>query len=215
MIRRAAPATRSENHLAAAMQETEPPHAMLGGLNVALLAAPGSDAEALVALRTGLEAQGVNVCVLAPGRPGTQPIPADQRIANADPMGFDGVVVVSGAEGVAHLRAEPKSLEFIRGINRDHKPVGALGEGLLLPLDSGLAAGRHPCAADAIAGELWRAHARREHEPVCVQDRWVTAAGPEVLGAFAAAFQNQLVQRRRDCFASEADATPGSVGEDG
>jgi putative intracellular protease/amidase len=188
---------------------------MLGGLNVALLAAPGSDAEALVALRSGLEEQGVNVSVLAPGRPGTQPPPADQRIADADPMGFDGVVLVGGTEGVEHLRAAPESLEFIRGINRDHKPVGALGEGVLLLLDTGLAAGRQLCAPDAIAGELWRARARRAHEPVCVQERWVTATGREVLGAFDAAFQNLLEQRRRACLASEAEDTPSSVGEDG
>lgn len=31
-----------------------------------------------------------NVSVLSPGRPGTQPLRADQRIADADPMGFDG-----------------------------------------------------------------------------------------------------------------------------
>ncbi|WP_175545089.1 DJ-1/PfpI family protein [Variovorax sp. OV329] len=197
------------------MQESEPPFAMLGGLNVALLAAPGSDAEALAAVRRGLEEQGVNVFVLSPGRPGTQPLPADQRIADADPMGFDGVVVVGGAEGVELLRAAPESLEFIREINRDHKPLGALGEGVLLLLDTGQAAGRQLCAPDAIAGELWRARARRANEPVCVQERWVTATGREALGAFEAAFQSLLEQRRRDGFASEADETPSSVGEDG
>lgn len=197
------------------MQESDPPRALLGGLNVALLAAPGSDAEALVALRRGLEEQGMNVSVLSPGRPGAQPLPADQRIADADPMAFDGLVMVGGAEGVEHLRAAPKSLEFIREINRDHKPLGALGEGVLLLLDTGLAAGRQLCAPDAIAGELWRARARRAHEPVCVQERWVTATGREALGAFEAAFQNLLEQRRRDCFASETEDTPSSVGEDG
>lgn len=188
---------------------------MLGGLNVALLAAPGSDAEALATLRSNLEEQGVNVSVLSPDRPGTQPLPADQRIADADPMAFDGVVAVGGAEGVEHLRAAPESLAFLRGMHRDHKPVGALGEGVLLLLDTGLAAGLQLCAPEEIAGELWRARARRAHEPVCVQDRWVTATGREVLGAFEAAFQNLLEQRRRDCFASEAEDTPSAVGEDG
>lgn len=197
------------------MQESDPPRAMLGGLNVALLAAPGSDAQALVALRNGLEQQGVNVFVLSPHRPGTQQIPADQRIKDADPMGFDGVVVVGGAEGVQHLRAAPESLEFIRGMNRDHKPLGALGEGVLLLLDTGLAAGRQLCAPEAIAGELWRARARRAQEPVCVQEHWVTATGPEALSAFDAAFQNLLEQRRRDSFATEAEEIPSSVGEDG
>jgi putative intracellular protease/amidase len=138
------------------MQESEPPFAMLGGLHVALLAAPGSDAEALAALRSGLEEQGVIVSVLSPGRPGTQPLPADQRIADADAMGFDGVVVVGGAEGVEQLRAAPETLEFIRQINRDHKPLGAVGEGVLLLLDTGLAAGRQLCAPEAVAGELAR-----------------------------------------------------------
>lgn len=169
------------------MNETEPPRAMLGGLNVALLAARGSDAEALAALRAGFEEQGMNVSVLSPGRPGTQPLPADQRIADADPMGFDGVVVVGGPEGVEHLRAAPESLQFIRQISRDHKPVGALGEGVLLLLDAGL----------------------------CEQERWVTAAGREELERFAAAFQNLLEQRRRNSCASEVDDSPSSVGEDG
>lgn len=197
------------------MHESEPPRALIAGLNVALLAAPGSDPEALAALRSGLEEQGVNVSVLSPDRPGTQPLPTDQRIADADPMGFDGVAVVGGAEGVEHLRAMPESLEFIRQVNRDHKPVGALGEGVLLLLDTGLAAGLQLCAPDAIAGELWRARARRAHEPVCVHERWVTAAGREVLGDFVAAFQNLLEQRRREAFASEAEDIPSSVGEDG
>lgn len=188
---------------------------MLGGLNVALLAAPGSDAEALAALRNGLAAQGVNVSVLSPGAPGTQPVPADQRIADADAMAFDGVVVVGGAEGVEHLRAAPESLAFLRAIHRDHKPMGALGEGVLLLLDTGLAAGRELCAPEAVAGELWRARARRAHEPVCVHERWVTATGREVLGAFEAAFENLLEQRRRDGFAGEAEDNPSSVGEDG
>ncbi|MDN8618088.1 DJ-1/PfpI family protein [Variovorax ginsengisoli] len=197
------------------MQESEPPFALLGGLNVALLAAPGSDAEALAAMRRGLEAQGVIVYVLSPGPPGTQPLPADRRIADADPMAFDGVVVVGGAEGVAHLRAAPESLQFIRGINRDGKPLGALGEGVLLLLDTGLAAGRQLCAAEGVAGELWRSRARRAHEPVCAQERWVTATGREALDAFEAAFRKLLEERRRESLASEADATPSSAGEDG
>lgn len=197
------------------MHESEPPHALLAGLNVALLAAHGSDSEALAALRSGLEEQGVNVSVLSPDRPGAQPVPADLRIADADPMAFDGVVVVDGAEGVQHLRAVPESLEFIRQIHRDHKPVGALAEGVLLLLDTGLAAGLQLCAPDAIAGELWRARARRAHEAVCVHERWVTAAGREVLGDFEAAFENLLEQRRREGFATEAEDIPSSVGEDG
>lgn len=197
------------------MHESEPPLAMLGGLNVALLAAPGSDAEALVTLRRGLEAQGVNVSVLSPQPPGTQLLPSDQRIADADPMGFDGVVVVGGAEGVALLRSAPESVEFIRQTHRDHKPLGAIGEGVLLLLDTGLAAGRQLCAPEAIAGELWRARARRAQDPVCVQERWVTATGREALGAFALAFQNLLEQRRLESFATDAEDTPSSVGEDG
>jgi putative intracellular protease/amidase len=99
----------SETRLAAVMQESEPPRAMLGGVHVALLAAPGSDAEALLALRRGLEEQGVNVSVLSPGRPGTQPLPADQRIADADPMGFDGVVAVGGAAARTWLVRPPRA----------------------------------------------------------------------------------------------------------
>jgi protease I len=197
------------------MPESEPPSALLGGLHVALLAAPGSDAEALAALRRGLQQQGVNVFVLSPDGPGGAAPAADQRLADADAMGFDGALVVGGAEGVAHLRAAPDSLAFIREIHRDHKPLGALGEGVLLLLDTGLAAGRRLCASPAMTGELVRAGARRVQGPVCVQARWATATGIEALDVFAAAFQDLLARRRRDGFANEADNTPGAVGEDG
>ncbi|MFD1579773.1 hypothetical protein [Ramlibacter ginsenosidimutans] len=43
----------------------------------------------------------------------------------------------------------------------------------------------------------------------------MTATGREALGAFEAAFRNLLEQRRRDCYADEAEDTPSSVGEDG
>jgi hypothetical protein len=50
----------------------------------------------------------VNIHVLSPDRLGTPPLAADQRIADGDPMGVDGLVVVGGAEGVEQLRATPE-----------------------------------------------------------------------------------------------------------
>jgi putative intracellular protease/amidase len=109
---------------------TEPPRPLLAGLDVALLAAPGSDAGRLKAVRDGLEQDGVIVALLAPrqgselGEAGT----ALQSIAVADPDAFDGAVV-STAPG--ELLRDADVQQFLQRLRAEGKPVAEL------TLDSG------------------------------------------------------------------------------
>jgi protease I len=169
--------------------ETDPPQHLVGGLNVAILVAAGSDSGPAEAIKSALEELGANVAVLALAAPGAdgQPMAVSQRITHADPDAYDAVVVPGGATGAQQLQASEDMLDFIRGIAREGKPIAAIGDGSQVLAAAGVEASCVLTAPDA-AGSV---------------------------EAFQGELKQLLAARRRDSFLTIGDDTPSAVGEDG
>jgi putative intracellular protease/amidase len=152
---------------------TYPPQHLLGGLNVVIVA-PASGAPQMDAIRTGLEESGVLVVPYT-------------TLPHADADAFDAVVIAGAADALAQvLRQDPGLLDFLRRLEKEHKPAAALGDGVSL--------------LEAAGGD---------------RTRWLTAAADAPLDAFLLQLKERLVQRRCDGRTTPADNTPSAVGEDG
>jgi putative intracellular protease/amidase len=131
---------------------TGPPRPLLAGLNVALLAAPGSDAGQLQAVRDGLEQDGVIVVLLSP-RQGSDMAEAGtalQSIAVADPDAFDGAVVSTAP---SELVGDADVQQFLQRLRAEGKPVAEL------TADSGALDGLLARLKDDLERRRWEAGA--------------------------------------------------------
>ena len=97
---------------------------------VAILAAPGVNAEQVSALLAALKAAGAKGEVvgthlgqLAEG------VEAKKTLSNTDPVLYDGVFIPGGAKSVQTLLARPEAHNFVAETYRHAKPIGTLDEG--------------------------------------------------------------------------------------
>ncbi|KNB54296.1 hydroperoxidase [Streptomyces caatingaensis] len=104
---------------------------------VAVLAADGTDAGPVAAVRDRLTGRGAIVEVLAP-RDGTLHgageglLDADRALPTMASVLYDAVLVPGSAEAVATLSADPAAVRFVEEAYRHGKPVAAIGEGTRL-----------------------------------------------------------------------------------
>lgn len=168
--------------------ETEPPQHLLGGLNVAILAAPGCRAEHVWATKKSLEESGVNVQILAASKgPVAQTdLDAVQAIADADPELFDAVVLPGGQAAAECLRQDDAARSFIERMAAEDKPTAAMGESgrMLVKLVDG-------------------------------KGRILTVGGDEGIARFHRELKALLANRRRERFATESEDQSSAVGVGG
>ncbi|WP_372504747.1 catalase [Streptomyces telluris] len=118
---------------------------------VAVLAADGTDAGQVTAVRDRLTARGAIVEVLA-ARAGTvqgaggEPLDVDRALPTMGSVLYDAVLVPDGARAVSALAADPAAVRFVEEAYRHGKPLAVLGEGTRL-----LTAARLP--EDTVLGE--------------------------------------------------------------
>ncbi|GHF07186.1 catalase [Streptomyces morookaense] len=103
---------------------------------VAVLAADGTDAGQIGAVRGRLAAEGAIVEVLA-AKEGTvaaggDRVDVDRALPTTASVLHDAVLVPDGAEAVSVLAADPAAVRFVEEAYRHGKPVAALGEGTRL-----------------------------------------------------------------------------------
>jgi protease I len=114
-------------------------------------------------------------------------------LAEASAEDLDGVVVPGGIAGADRLRGSDEAVALVRRVFLDRKPVGTIGHGAWLLVESGIAAGRTVAAAPAIRTGLLNAGGELAEERVRRERGLVTAAGSEDLADFVA----QLVEELR------------------
>ena len=113
------------------------------GRKVALLVAPGVEAEAILQLQATLAAQGAVGRLVGP-RIGPMPtaggdlIDADASLENEPGFLFDGLVLPDGDEAVAALAQDGHTAEFIRDQFRHCKPILVFGASRMLLSQAGL-----------------------------------------------------------------------------
>jgi catalase len=104
---------------------------------VAFLAGDGVDEGSLAAMKNALTSEGAIVAVIAPhggaikGSKGGQ-IPVDCSLLNAASVLFDAVYVPGGANSVAAVQADAKSIHFVNEMYKHCKAIAATGEGVEL-----------------------------------------------------------------------------------
>jgi len=198
---------------------SNPPQHLLGGLEVAILVAPGSPPEHLGATRTALEELGVNVHVLGPtrGRLATgaeEGIEAAQALSAADPDAYDGAVVIADLLGAKRLAGRPEALAFLSRLDADDKPIAALGDAVLPVLVSGLAQSRGVSTPGGLAAVAEGAGAVLAPDAVAVDGNLVSVRDAADLAQFHAQLKAMLARRRRDTISIGNDVS-SAVGEDG
>jgi catalase len=113
------------------------------GRKVALLVAPGVEAEAILQLQAMLAEQGAVGRLVGP-RIGPMPsasgdvIDADASLENEPGFLFDGLVLPDGGEAVAALAQDGHTAEFIRDQFRHCKPILVFGASRVLLAQAGL-----------------------------------------------------------------------------
>lgn len=104
---------------------------------VAVLAAHGTDAGQVAAVRERLTAKGVVVEVLAAKDgsvrgTGGDTLDVDRALPTTASVLYDAVLVPDGKEAVAALAADPAAVRFVEEAYRHGKPLAVLGEGTRL-----------------------------------------------------------------------------------
>lgn len=202
---------------------TEPPQHLLGGLQVAVLVAPGSSLDQIETTRYALEELGVSVLLVGPGRgpvscvrsDGSQlPTPVSQSLTVAAPDAFDAALVIAQGRGAEYLAASDEAMNFLARIDAEHKPIGAIGSGLLPVLAAGLARSRSVSAATDLAAQAREAGASPSAGPVTVDGTMVSLSDEQGLESFHASLKELLARRRLSSITLDND-TPSAVGEDG
>jgi putative intracellular protease/amidase len=131
------------------------PEPLLSGLNVAILAAAGSDAGHLQTVQTGLEEDGVIVAAMSLASAGLAAIDADA---------FDGMVLLGGADGGRALAADLRLLGFIRRLQGEGKPLGAVAAMNASFLDGNWITAADGSALEVFLSDLKQRLARRRCE---------------------------------------------------
>lgn len=195
---------------------SDPPQHLLGGLDVAIVVAPGSNPDQLDATKTSLEELGVNVLVLGPGRGSTggvrgdgsqEPIEVSQSLSLADPDSFDGVLVIADAQGARGLASSEQAQGFLARMHAQGKPIGAISDGVLPLLAAGLARSRAVSAPDHLAGLAQSTGARPARDALTV-DANIVSLREGGLEAFNSALK-QLLARRRQVTIAICNDAPG------
>ncbi|MGI8820168.1 MAG: catalase [Chthoniobacterales bacterium] len=140
---------------------------------IAFLAGDGVDEAAVAALKKTLTTQGAKVAIIAPnggvikGSKGGE-IAVDLALRNVASVLFDAVFIPGGAESVAALLANAKSIHFVNEAYRHCKAIAAIGEGVDLlrassiPLgdDSKTSSGADPALIVAAKSDVKKVSAR-------------------------------------------------------
>ncbi|MBA3830707.1 MAG: catalase [Chthoniobacterales bacterium] len=104
---------------------------------IAFLAGDGVDEASVTAMKEALTSQGAKVAIIAPhggfikGSDGSD-IAVDLSLLNVASVLFDAVYVPGGAQSVAAVQANAKSIHFVNEMYKHCKSIAATGEGVQL-----------------------------------------------------------------------------------
>lgn len=125
------------------------------------------------------------------GKNGRQEVEVDLAVEEADPEGFDLLVVPGGGAPEA-LRLHEGILAFTRHFFDHGKPVAAICHGPQVLVSAGVLAGRTLTCVAGIRDDVRLAGARYRDQPVIVDRNLVTSRVPDDLPAFHEAIAELL-----------------------
>ena len=101
-------------------------------------------------------------------------------------------LLIPGGYSPDQLRADQRFVDFVRDFDAAHKLIAAVCHGPQLLLTAGLVKGRTLTAWETVQGDLEKAGATVQDEPVVVDGNWITSRKPDDLEAFSAKFIEAL-----------------------
>jgi protease I len=129
----------------------------------------------------------------------------DVPLSQADPSGYDALLLPGGVLNPDRLRRDPTALQFVRAFFAAGKPVGAICRGPWTLIDAGVVRGRRVTSYQSIALDLRIAGAEWVDEEVVVDHGLVTSRRRGDLPAFNFRLMEELDERTP---AAERSITP-------
>lgn len=111
-------------------------------------------------------------------------VEVDLILSQAEPGGFDGLMLPGGALNADAIRAKPKAQEFIRAIQESGKPVAAICHAPWELISAGVVGGRELTSYHTIQDDIRNAGGRGVDKEVVVDGNWVTSRQPSDIPAF-------------------------------
>jgi protease I len=196
----------------AAVLPTSPPQeidmaAELNGRSVAVLATDGVEQVELTEPVKALKQAGAQVTVVSP-KSGTiqgwnhmdkgDAIAVDMALDQADPAGFDALLLPGGVVNPDQLRLEPKAIDFIRHFVQAKKPIAAICHGPWTLIDAGGVSGRRMTSWPSLKVDLTNAGAQWEDSEVVTDRGLVTSRKPDDIPAFSRKMIEEFAEGRHD-----------------
>ncbi|MFX1238074.1 MAG: type 1 glutamine amidotransferase domain-containing protein [Promethearchaeota archaeon] len=113
-------------------------------------------------------------------------------IQEAQPNNYDGIIIPGGTKNPDYLRREEKILNFVRGINDQHKLIGAICHAGWVLISAKVVKNRRATSYFAIKDDMINAGVNYEDSAVVVDDNLITSRTPEDLPEFMKAVLKYL-----------------------
>ena len=178
----------------------------LGHIRVAILATQGFEQAELMETRKALDEAGAQTVVIAP-KPGTiramkhdekgESVDVDLTLDQADPNGFDALLLPGGALNADALRVEPKAQAFVRAMDQQKKPIAFICHAPWLLVSAGLVKGRTLTSYHTIQDDIRNAGGKWVNETVKRDGNWVSSRQPSDIPAFNAAMIELIAEPRQ------------------
>lgn len=167
----------------------------LNGKKIAILATNGFEHSELFEPRKRIQDEGGTAVIVSPedgsikswknGNWG-ETVEVDMSLSNANPDGFDGLVIPGGVINPDILRTNENAIKFIQGFFEENKqrPVAAICHGPWLLAEAKVAKDRFLTSYSSIQTDMKNAGAKWSDEEVVVDRGIVTSRSPEDMPAF-------------------------------
>jgi protease I len=159
----------------------------------------------IIGVRAGQELKGYK---------GKESVRTERAIDEVRPGDY-AALVLPGGQSPDHLRADPRSVDFVRNFDATGRPLAAVCHGPQLLISAGLVRGRTLTAWKTIQEDLRQIGAHVVDQPVVRDRNWITSRQPGDLEQFSDALldalpsapeEDESMQRPRS---SPASSQPG------
>lgn len=177
----------------------------LMGVRVAIMATDGFEESELAVPKAALDAEGIEVHVVAPER-GTirawaetqwgEEYSVDKSLDEVSAHDYHALVLPGGVLNPDSLRTNEKALAFARDFFQEGKPVGAICHAAWTLINAGVVDGRRMTSVPALQKDLENAGAKWEDSEVVCDNAFVTSRLPSDLDAFCSKLIEEIHEGR-------------------
>ncbi len=179
----------------------------LTGKKIAILVANGFEQVELTEPARALHQAGADTNIVSPGADKVRgwdgsnwatAFRVDVPLPDADPDGYDGLLLPGGVLNPDVVRRNRQALQFIRAFFDAGKPVAAICHGPQTLIDAGVVEGRTLTSYDSIRIDLENAGAYWVDREVVVDDGLITCRTPDDHPAFNRKMIEEFARDRRE-----------------